>query len=108
MAGKFELKQTSNKQFLFNLKAGNGRVILTSETYKTRAAAEAGIAAVKTAARKKGAFEARETKAGEPYFVLKAQNGEIIGKSESYSSAAAMGKGIAAVQKNGPGAKLAE
>jgi uncharacterized protein YegP (UPF0339 family) len=36
MAGIFELKQTANGQFMFNLKVGNGEIILTSETYKGR------------------------------------------------------------------------
>ena len=47
MAGKFELKKTSNGQFRFNLKASNGQVIATSESYKTKAAALNGIESVK-------------------------------------------------------------
>ena len=46
-----------------------------------------------------GKFVIREGKAG-PYFVLKAANGEIIGKSESYSSEAACKNGIMSVKKN--------
>jgi uncharacterized protein len=47
MAGKFELKSTSDGQIRFNLKAGNGEVIATSESYKTKAAALNGIESVK-------------------------------------------------------------
>ena len=47
MPGKFELKKTSNGQFRFNLKASNGQVIATSESYKTKAAALNGIESVK-------------------------------------------------------------
>ena len=47
MAGKFELKKTSNGQFRFNLKASNGQIIATSESYKTKAAALNGIESVK-------------------------------------------------------------
>lgn len=43
MAGKFELKKSKDGQFMFNLKASNGQVILTSEMYKTKASAENGI-----------------------------------------------------------------
>jgi Domain of unknown function (DUF1508) len=32
MAAKFEIKQSADEQFMFNLKAANGEVILTSET----------------------------------------------------------------------------
>ncbi len=47
MAGKFVVTKTSNGQFRFNLKAGNGEIIATSESYTTKAAALAGIASVK-------------------------------------------------------------
>jgi uncharacterized protein YegP (UPF0339 family) len=47
MAGKFEIKSTSNGQFRFNLKAGNGEIIATSETYTTKDAAKNGIESVR-------------------------------------------------------------
>ncbi len=47
MAGKFELKQAKNGEYHFNLLAGNGQIILTSEMYKTKASAENGIESVK-------------------------------------------------------------
>ena len=48
MAGKFVIKKTSNGQYRFNLKAGNGEIIATSETYKSKDSAKAGIESVKT------------------------------------------------------------
>ena len=47
MAGKFELKETKNGQFMFNLKASNGQIIATSEQYTTKAAALNGIESVR-------------------------------------------------------------
>ena len=47
MAAKFVVKKTSDGQFRFNLKAGNGEVIATSESYTTKAAALKGIESVK-------------------------------------------------------------
>jgi uncharacterized protein YegP (UPF0339 family) len=47
VAGKFELKTTKSGQFMFNLKAGNGQIIATSEHYTTKAAALNGIESVK-------------------------------------------------------------
>ena len=44
MNGWFELQRSSDDQFHFVLKAGNAEVILSSERYTTRAAAENGIA----------------------------------------------------------------
>ncbi len=49
---KFELKQSKNGQFYFNLTAANGQVIATSEQYTTRQAAVNGIASVQTNAPK--------------------------------------------------------
>lgn len=48
MAGKFELKTAKSGQFHFNLKAGNGEVIATSEMYQSKAAALNGIESVKS------------------------------------------------------------
>ncbi len=48
-----------------------------------------------------GKFVIKAGKTG-PYFVLKAGNGEIIGKSEIYSSKSACKNGIASVKKNAP------
>lgn len=47
MAAKFVVTKTSSGQFRFNLKAGNGEIIATSETYTTKAAALKGIDSVK-------------------------------------------------------------
>lgn len=47
MAGKFEIYKDSSGGFRFRLKAGNGEVIATGESYKTKAAAQKGIDSVK-------------------------------------------------------------
>ena len=47
MAAKFEIKSSSGGQCMFNLKAGNGEVILTSERYKAKKDCENGIGSVK-------------------------------------------------------------
>jgi uncharacterized protein YegP (UPF0339 family) len=106
MAGKFELKQAKDGQFMFNLKAANGQVILTSERYRQKSSALNGIESVRKNANRDGAFETRENSKGEPYFILKATNGQEIGRSEYYSSKAAMENGIASVEKNAPDAAI--
>jgi uncharacterized protein YegP (UPF0339 family) len=108
MAAKFEIKGSAGEQFMFNLKAANGEVILTSETYRQKRSAEQGIASVKTNASDDSRFERKTAKDGSPYFVLKAANGEVIGKSEMYSSAAAMEKGIASVVANAAEAEIVD
>ena len=106
MPGKFELKKTRGGKFTFNLKAVNGRVILTSQSYKTKAAAKNGIKSVSTNCSKDARFEQKASKKGEPYFVLLSGNKQVIGKSEMYSSKASMLKGIASVKKSAPKAKI--
>jgi Uncharacterized conserved protein len=105
MSGTYEVKR-SGDQFMFNLKAGNGQIILTSERYVSKANALAGIESVRKNAPNDERYERKTATNGSPYFVLKAANGEIIGRSEMYSSAAARDKGIASVKANGPDAKL--
>jgi uncharacterized protein len=48
MAGKFVLKKGSTGKFHFNLVAGNGQVIATSEAYESKQAALNGIKSVQT------------------------------------------------------------
>jgi uncharacterized protein YegP (UPF0339 family) len=47
MAGKFVLKKGSTGKYHFNLVAGNGQVIATSEAYERKASALNGIESVK-------------------------------------------------------------
>ena len=102
MAGYYELKQASNGKHMFNLKAGNHEIILTSQMYESKDGAQNGIASVQTNAPHDERFERKESTAGDPYFVLKAANHEVIGSSEMYSSESAMENGIESVKTNGP------
>jgi uncharacterized protein len=47
MAGKFEIFKDKGGEFRFNLKAGNGEVIASSEGYASKASAQNGIESVK-------------------------------------------------------------
>ena len=117
--GKFVVKQT-NTGIKFDLKAGNGEVIATSEVYTTEAACMNGIQSVKTCcageiedqtveevvAVKHPKFEVYLDKAGEYRFRLKARNGEIIAVSEGYKAKAGCLNGIESVKKNAPDAEI--
>ncbi len=108
MAGKYKLKAAKGGQFMFNLLAGNHQVILTSESYTEKTGALNGIKSCQTNSQKDDAFERKVAKDGSPYFVLKAGNGQTIGKSEMYSSNSAMENGIASVKTNGSSKTVAE
>lgn len=106
--GKFVITKRANGEFQFNLKAGNSQVILTSEGYTTLAACKNGIESVKKNSQEDARFERKEAKNGAPFFNLKATNGQVIGKSEMYSSTAACENGIESVKKNAPEAEVVE
>jgi uncharacterized protein len=107
MAGTYDLKR-SGAQFMFNLKAGNGQVILTSERYTTKQGAEGGIGSVKVNSPLDARYRKLTSSGGSPYFTLVAANGEALGSSEMYSSTTARDAGIDSVKANGPTASTTD
>lgn len=118
--GKFVIKEVKTG-FKFDLKAGNGEVIATSEVYTTEAACKNGIESVKKNAAVAGVedqtvegfekvkhpkFEMYEDNAGEFRFRLKATNGEVIAVSEGYKAKAGCKNGIESVAKNAADAEV--
>lgn len=104
MASKFTLFKGSNGQFYFNLKAGNGEKVLGSEGYSSKQGCEGGITSVKTNAPYDSRYEKKTSTNGSYYFVLKASNGETIGKSEMYATSAGRDNGIEVVKREAPSA----
>lgn len=102
MAGWYELSKNDKGQFFFVLKAGNDEVILRSEQYESRAAAEAGIASVQKNAPADERYERKEASDGRVYFNLKAGNHQVIGTSQMYKAEASREVGIESVKSNGP------
>lgn len=106
--GTFVINKRKDGDFQFNLKAGNGQIILTSEGYTTRAACDNGIESVRKNSQDDSKFERKTSSNDKPYFNLKAGNGQVIGKSELYESTASMENGIESVKKNAPDADIKE
>lgn len=118
--GKFEVK-TSSKGVSFNLLAGNGQVVATSQVYKSLKSAKLGVASVaknapiasiedQTEAGFKKLpspkFEVYTDKAGKTRFRLKAKNGQIIAVGEAYETHKACLAGVESVKKNANGAVI--
>ena len=118
--GKFTVKATKTG-FVFNLKASNGEVIATSETYSSEDTCLNGIESVrKNAVEAKledqtvagyeavtnPKFEVYTDKAGEFRFRLKARNGEIIAVGEGYKAKASCLNGIDSIRRNAPEAPV--
>ena len=108
MSAKFEIEKTSDGHYHFHLKAANGEIIFSSQRYKAKASAEGGVDAVKANAPIDAHFERLTSSSNEPYFILKAANGETVGCSQMYSSTEAMEKGIESVKTNAPTAALVD
>ncbi|WP_332743108.1 YegP family protein [Hydrogenophaga sp.] len=102
MAGWYELKKNDKGQLSFVLKAANGEVILRSELYASRAAADNGIASVQKNSPVESAYTHSDASDGRFYFNLKAANHQIIGTSQMYKTAAARRAGMESVRTNGP------
>lgn len=104
--GKFIISKRTNDDFQFNLKAGNGQVILTSQGYSSKSSCENGIESVRTNSQDESKFEKNTAKDNRWYFNLKAGNGQIIGSSQMYESENGMDNGIESVKTNAPGASV--
>lgn len=121
MAGKFIIDKAKNG-FKFNLVAGNGEIIATSEVYESKSGVENGIESVrknsvaeiedqtlegyKTIANPK--FEIYKDKAGEFRYRLKASNGEIIASGEGYTTKQSVKNGIESIKNNAPEAQIVD
>ncbi len=120
--GKFVISPAKNG-YKFNLKAGNGEVIATSEVYATIDACRNGVASVQKNApiaavedqtvegyeqEKNPKFEMYADKAGEFRFRLKAGNGQTIAVGEGYKAKAGCLNGIESVKKNAADGKVVE
>ena len=117
--GKFVMKEAKSG-FKFDLKAGNGEVIASSQIYSTESSCKNGIDSVRNACvgeiedqtvegfatAKHPKFEVYADKAGEFRFRLKARNGEIVATSEGYKTKASCLNGVESVKKNAPEAPV--
>ena len=113
--GKFVIGETKSGGLKFNLKAGNGQVIATSQVYKSVNSCKKGINSVKVnapiapvedqtvegyAELKNPKFEVYADKKGEFRFRLKARNGQIVAVGEGYTALKSCLNGIESVRKN--------
>lgn len=106
MNGYYELKKSVDGRFQFALHAGNHEIILMSQLYTEKSNAQKGIESVRTNGPTEANFERKLSAKGDPYFSLKAPNGQLIGTSELYSSEASRDHGIQSVIANSPSPEL--
>jgi len=112
--GKYVIKE-SKSGVKFDLKASNGEIILSSQSYRSLRSCKSGIASITKNApiaaledqtaegyekQKCPKFEVYTDKAGEYRFRLKAKNGQIIGVGEGYKKKVSCLNGVDSIRKN--------
>jgi len=102
---KFQIYR-SGTEYRYRLLASNGENILYGEGYKTNQGCRNGISSVKLHSPFDSNYQRLVAKNGLPYFVLRANNNEPIGVSETYSSSQSREKGIEAVKNYAPSASI--
>ena len=105
MATHFEIESRSDGEFVFSLKVGS-EAILTSQEYTTKAACVNGIDSVKKNAPDESRYRRTTTPEGTFRFALDAANGQVIGSSEYYETAAARDDAVEFLKKNAPDAEV--
>ena len=103
---KFVITKRTNGDYQFNLKAGNGQIILTSEGYATKSGCQNGIQSVKNHAPYNSYYDRKTSTNWKYYFSLKASNGQVIGVSEMYETSSGRDSGIESVKNNAPSASI--
>lgn len=83
---RFDVFRGRDGRFYFNVVAGNGEIVLSSQGYSDEASAYNGAVSVSTWGVDPEAYEIADSADGGAYFNLKAPNGQVIGTSEVYST----------------------
>ncbi len=95
---RFETLQGTDGKSYFHLRAANGQIVLQSQGYSSKSAADKGITAVKSAAIHADSFQVFEGADGQHTFRLVASNGAIVGRGEMYASKSNALRGAARVR----------
>ena len=99
----FQISRTSG-QYWYHLRADNGEIVQSGESYTSKASCENGIQSVKANCQPQR-FESFFN-AGQYGFNHVATNGEIIGRSEKYTTAQARDQALQVVMREAPEASV--
>jgi uncharacterized protein len=103
---EFQVSTGKDDKFYFNLTAANGLTILSSQGYKSKDGCINGIESVKKNSTNKKNYERKDSKGDHFYFVLKAANKKVIGKSQMYTTNVSSENGIESIKTNAKKAKI--
>jgi uncharacterized protein len=97
-AARFEVFHGLDGQYYFHLRAGNGEIVLQSQSYTRRASALSGTASVLANGPDAHRYQIKDAANGQAYFVLTAANGQVIGVGETYASRSNAERGAETVE----------
>ncbi len=101
MKGYYKYWRTDSNKWYWHLKAGNHKIILPSEGYTTEASCLNGIKSMQTSTAVRAPLTIEFSKGNRwLYFVIKANNGEPLGRSQMYKSRKGARKGHASILRN--------
>jgi len=89
---KFQFKEDG--LYSFRLKSDKGHTLLKSVSFENKATLEAIVSKLNSIVKDPTQYERKTNHKGEFLFILKDENGTIIGNSEGYTSEAGMENGI--------------
>lgn len=83
---RFDVFQGADGRYYFNLHAGNGEIVLSSQGYLDEASALNATFSVAENGASAARYDVRQAQNGQWYFNLLATNGQVIGTSEMYAT----------------------
>ena len=102
MPFRFSIFRNSDNRFHFNLRNGSRERILSSNGYLEKSACQKSLVQLKSSVAFDANFQKTATANGQFYFVIKSNEGTILGKSELYFTKYACDNAIALIIKEVP------
>ncbi len=96
----FDIYKDKSGNFRFRLKAKNGEIICSSQSYTAKSSCVKGAKSLILNSKKKKSFKTLRNRAGKYFFNVVAGNNKVIATSQAYKSENSLKKGIESVQKN--------
>jgi len=106
MPAEFELRKSKTNTFTYHLKLAFGQILFNSPEMPDKNGAIAGMESCRQRGADDANYERKKLSTGAHYFVLKSADGQVIGKSELYSSPKTLENGIEQAKAETPAAKF--
>ena len=97
IGARFETFKGLDNKYYFHARAANGEIVLQSQSYTTNAKAKAGVASVQSNGLVAARYTVLAAVDGRFYFTLKATNGQVIARSQLYSTKYSAERGVETV-----------